>query len=313
MDAIDIAKKEGRNYASLRYVGKGLPSLLVWLNDTSDIRQMIDNDSLDLDEIWTYSATVQPDRSNAMIVCTTLNLNFLNTPPKSGSIQLSLDIKHDPSKIVSGSIAPGFYVEKHEYMQSLHNYDFDRLKNFDILHKDKAMTEFHLPIETSLLRKSKYDCWEDNSMKLTDCINNFIEYKLNCSLPWRSSKSQICSGAKKLQEFRNISLYISSSSDLINEIKARGCFKPNCVTTTWKQYYQESYDISNSLPNFSNIQMGILQTSHTIKKREILLVDYSNFIADCGAYLGLYLGASVLSLTDNVIIQMKKFRIWINK
>ena len=74
MEAIGNEKKFGRSHASLRYVGKGLPSLRVWLNDTSDIKLMIKNK--DLDEIWTYSATIQPDQSNAMIKCTTLNLHF---------------------------------------------------------------------------------------------------------------------------------------------------------------------------------------------------------------------------------------------
>ena len=115
MKAIENEKKVGRNLASLRYVGKGLPSLKVWLNDTSDIKRMIKNESLDLEEIWTYSATIQPDTGNALIICTTLNLHFLNTPPTSGSIQLMLDIKHDTAKILPGVIAPGFYVEEHEY------------------------------------------------------------------------------------------------------------------------------------------------------------------------------------------------------
>ena len=313
MQAINNEKKVGRNYASLRNHGKGIPVLKVWLNDTSDIRKMIKNEPLDLDEIWTYSATIQPDKSNAIIICTTLNLYFLNTPPPSGSIQLKLEMKHNTSKILPGIIAPGFYVEKHEYKQSLHNYDFDRLKNFQIFHVGKGLTELSLPIETKRLNKLNHDCFEDNSMKMTDCINNFIEHKLNCSLPWNKPKSQICSGAKKLQEFRNLSLYISSSLDLVNEIKARNCFKPNCVTTKWKPLYHESYDISKAKPNFSNIQMGILHTSYTIKEREILLADFSTFLTDCGAYLGLYLGASVLSITDILISQIKRFINWIKK
>ena len=54
-----------------------------------------------------------------------------------------------------------------------------------------------------------------------------------------------------------------------------------------------SYDASRSYIAHIKIPNG------TIKKRKILLVDYSNFIADGGAFLGLYLGASVLSLTDS--------------
>ena len=272
---------------------------------------MIKNESLDLEEIWTYSATIQPDTGNALIICTTLNLHFLNTPPTSGSIQLMLDIKHDTAKILPGVIAPGFYVEEHEYKQSRHNYDFDRLKNFQIMHIGKGRTELSLTVKSKLLNKPNFECFEDNSMKMTDCINDFIESKLDCSLPWNKPKSQICSGAKKLQEFKNLSLYISSSADLINEITDRKCFQPNCETTAWGTVYHENYDIGSEKANFSRIQIGISQTSYTIKKREILLADFSTFITDCGAYLGLYLGASVLSLTDVVINSLKRLKVFI--
>ena len=43
---------------------------------------------------------------------------------------------------------------------------------------------------------------------------------------------------------------------------------------------------------------GLPSNTYTIRRQEILLADFSTFVADCGSYLGLFLGASVLSITD---------------
>ena len=43
-----------------------------------------------------------------------------------------------------------------------------------------------------------------------------------------------------------------------------------------------------------------------LQRKEIRLADFSTFIADCGSYLGLFLGASILSLSDIGISLVKK-------
>ena len=43
-------------------------------------------------------------------------------------------------------------------------------------------------------------------------------------------------------------------------------------------------------------------------KQEIKLADMSNFIADCGPYLGLFFGASLLSLTDLIVSHLLRIQ-----
>ena len=43
-------------------------------------------------------------------------------------------------------------------------------------------------------------------------------------------------------------------------------------------------------------------------KDEIRLADFSTFMADCGSYLGLFLGASILSLSEIGVSLAKRLK-----
>ena len=43
-----------------------------------------------------------------------------------------------------------------------------------------------------------------------------------------------------------------------------------------------------------------------LQRQEVLLADFSTFVVDCGSYLGLFLGASILSLTDSALAYVVK-------
>ena len=83
----------------------------------------------------------------------------------------------------------GHYVEKHEHGQSQLNYRFDFLQNVEILNFDKGYTEFAKNIETLSLKKKNYDCYEDNSMQMKDCIDEYIAEEMGCNLPWNKPHS----------------------------------------------------------------------------------------------------------------------------
>ena len=138
-------------------------------------------------------------------------------------------------------------------------------------------------------------------MYFTDCIDEFYAQQLNCSLPWTSTyygRSK-CESAVELRKFREISDSITSQT-MIKQIKAKGCLKPNCKKTTWtKNTFDENWDSSNY--NRTELIIDLPYSAKVIVKQEIKLADVSTFIADCGSYLGLFLGGSVLSLTDLIV------------
>ena len=197
-------------------------------------------------------------------------------------------------------------MEKHEPGQSLLNYNFDFLQNFEIYHKFKGYTEVPTTIETVSIKKSTYDCYEDNSMKMTDCINEYIAEQLDCNLPWAKQHSgkdlEVCNGPEKLEMLRNISFHMTSDK-YKNGIKEKGCLKPNCVKKRWQKVFHEVWTPGD---NRTTIIQAVTDTATTLRRKEIRLADFSTFMADCGSYLGLFLGASILSLSDIGITFVKK-------
>ena len=109
-----------------------------------------------------------------------------------------------------------------------------------------------------------------------------------------------CSGSDKLKEFRKVYTQMTSRN---TTMKIAKCLKPNCKTYAWKKTYEDSF----AWPyNKTQMWFGLAHNTYTIRRTEILLADFSTFMADCGSFLGLYLGASVLSMTDILILYAKK-------
>ena len=212
--------------------------------------------------------------------------------------QISIMIAKDKE---SGPIS--HYILKHDFEQNHLSYNMDRSKSFGILHPHSGIAEYMTQTETILLKKVKYDCIEDNSLKFEDCINEFIEEELNCHVPWaKQTKFNECETETELESFRNLSFYMTSH-EIEDRITKKGCFKTNCKTMSWvKNQFFSTFDVSSG----TKFSLSIPFTSTVLVKKEILLADFSTFVADCGSYLGLFLGASVLSITDIIILFVKR-------
>ena len=188
----------------------------------------------------------------------------------------------------------------------MHNFDIDRSASFQIIKPGIGHHEYLTQTTTISLKTSRYDCMEDNTMQKKDCIDEFIAEKIHCRLPWMKNKdenSRICQSKKDLKAFRTVSYFITSPKMKI----VKECFKPNCKQTTWvKNQYQYVSDKKDDGINDAWLLLFIPSTAKVIQRKEIKLADFGTFMADCGSYLGLFLGASVLSLTDWLVIYTKQ-------
>ena len=250
-------------------------------------------------KVWNYFAMMQSEYLKPLIPCFTVNV-----PTLKHQLQESFKVR-----IYMFQTSPkGYYFTKDEKKQLRHNYEIDwNSESFEILRPQGGKFEYLLETQIVSVKRSKYDCYEDNSMYFTDCIDEFYAQQLNCSLPWTSTYGiSKCESAMELKKFRDISDSITSQT-MIEQIKAKGCLKPNCKKTTWtKNTFDENWDSSNY--NRTELIIDLPYSAKVIVKQEIKLADVSTFIADCGSYLGLFLGGSVLSLTDLIVAYIIRFK-----
>ena len=217
-----------------------------------------------------------------------LKLIFLYSlmPLKKGNQQIAITISDNVDWI---------YLTKHEYQQSQHNYQLDQSEGFEILSPDSYHIALLAQTETIHLKKGRYECCEDNSMNLKSCLDNFIAEQLKCYLPWTKSESQFvkCQTKEDLNAFRNLSFYMTST-EVTKLISRKGCFKPNCRVSKWTQNIIEKGEDKTH----TSVYFTIPSDTKVLQRNEVLLADLQTFVVDCGSYLGLFLGASVLSLTE---------------
>ncbi len=217
-------------------------------------------------------------------------------------------------------------LERHEQGQSNHNF----VKRWDVFNNVKKGVHLGLaiaPKKQVFINTQKHPCDEQNTQKKTKCTNNFIQSKLGCRLPWingtrgfnhkniivwiKSKYSnflgkkygRVCNEPIDLDNY--IKLFKELHTDkLKQEVADFGCTRVNCETYSWRydtvfeqsletipQYYQ---------PNVTSIQLTFQNTIPVEVTKQTLVYGFTNFVADFGGYLGLLLGASLLSIFDSV-------------
>ena len=183
------------------------------------------------------------------------------------------------------------YVQFHENGQSPYNHDFDYrqinwIKPGMVLH-----VVFGQSTEVQHLDKTGFSCIKDDTNKMPDCVNKYFSKKLGCILPWSTNPTEtICEGKDKFQQFKNLSMSILKPQ-IKKELNQAGCFVPNCYKRTW------DIKSTNVWPsqNFSRMSFSIFQNSKLTVKKEVTLYTFTNFFAEIGGYLGLFLGESIAS------------------
>ena len=189
-----------------------------------------------------------------------------------------------------------YFIELHESGQSQYNYDVD-VSRIEYLDKDSHVlyTMSGQQDVVKRLKKSNFNCHEDNSNKQASCLNNYYASKLNCTLPWVHANNQdhgdLCNGKDKFKEFKNLSMSIGGFG-ATNELYKKGCIISNCKLTSW------NIKSSTKVHNPIDATFPIFIFSHKTKvllRDEIELYTISSFFADIGGYLGLLLGESLIS------------------
>ena len=183
------------------------------------------------------------------------------------------------------------YVQFHENGQSPYNHDFDYRQIIWVEAGTELYVEFGQSTEIQHLDKSRHNCIKENTNKIPDCINKYLSKKLGCFLPWSTDPNgTICDGKDKFQELKNLSMSILKPQ-IKKELNQAGCFVPNCYKITWDV---KSTNVRAN-PNTTKMEFSIFHNSKLTVKKEFKVYTFTNFFAEIGGYLGLFLGESLAS------------------
>ncbi len=86
-----------------------------------------------------------------------------------------------------------------------------------------------------------------------------------------------------------------------------GCFRLSCKWVSWQNVQSNFFTSPNAAPtNTTVVQLRLQKSLLTTVYKHTLTYQVSNFIADFGGYLGLLLGASLISIYDDIVVGLEK-------
>ena len=108
-----------------------------------------------------------------------------------------------------------FLIEIHPKDQSLMNQRYS-WENLIYLRKEKFTSiTFKAEVFQSVKTKENF-CNEENSLKITNCYDNFYMLKLNCSFPWLKNKPRAQSFTSLMADLRQDINRVSPFSRSLN-------------------------------------------------------------------------------------------------
>ena len=153
------------------------------------------------------------------------------------------------------------------------------------------------------------NCDKENRQKDFDCINTFVSHEMSCNVPWLPDKSpekDLCTSAKQLEEFVQLKHEITMDTQALEDF---GCSKNNCVINKWSAkslikftpgVLENNPTVGSFVePNLTSIFIGMMSNEVDVKA-EYELYDVASFFSDIGGFMGLLLGASMLSLIETL-------------
>ncbi len=117
-------------------------------------------------------------------------------------------------------------------------------------------------------------------------------------MPSENGPPNVCDTIKDKDEFLKVLIEFHPQ-----ELLDFGCNKMNCITLNWDMILTASSELGDpgSIEKESIMSMAIQKSVPTTVMKHSLAYGFSNLVADFGGYLGLLLGASLLSIYDSGI------------
>ena len=113
------------------------------------------------------------------------------------------------------------------------------------------------------------------------------------------------------QDLDNFVVLLKSFSglEMKQEVAVFGCLLHNCAEYYWSlvaEHFVDYKELEIYQPKTSMLQFEFQKSGSSFTTREVVSYTLTNFVADIGGYLGLLLGASILSIYDYIILVVRK-------
>lgn len=176
-------------------------------------------------------------------------------------------------------------------------YNPDTMQDFSDIFGKTLLIELKYS-EHHRLPTKRFQCDENGSADPFNCLQTYLQEKLNCSFPWMKSENH---GTQciSVQDLFNLTQDILMRNQTIeNELKQTSCWITNCIDKRWSSRYSREKTNDN---NRTIIELFLDASGSAEIWQENRLYGLTNFIADFGGYLGLFLGFSILSMIEGMI------------
>ena len=192
-----------------------------------------------------------------------------------------------------------FFHEKGQFWPRLDMFTFGQDKPVSVSRNDEMIISFKIKVENHI-KDSNNDCEDDDDYSLTDCLLNFARTSTNCTMDFVHFKGS-CSKDSFNDYFK---LLVGLKHDQQSEIMRKTGCKRKCNVV--KYYLTVENKKIMWRPDWAS-EVYVQPESSTIKKiHEIYSFDENSLVSSIGGYLGLFLGWSVLSLTEAITLMAFK-------
>lgn len=217
--------------------------------------------------------------------------------------------------------ATDMFIKIHERQQLIPTFDLHQGSDLIIINakelgatrNSSAFLLYELSRQKIMLKSTKeYQCMENNNQLYKACIDQYIQSKMRCSLPWvmpsrrRTEQKPSCISSEDAQHFMNVSTATLGGLSL-RRIKAiTGCIN-NC------DYYEYSTKLRVKKRQITGSGRQMVFIAFSLTKQEfkveteVYTYDGNSFIADVGGFLGLLLGMGILNIYDLAMKWVEEF------
>ena len=242
------------------------------ITELDNASALAENFNVKPEDIWSYGFCPYFEGTNKQLrPCATITLDS----SLSSRLNAILNIQ-----LAFGFGAKKYKMELHSPGQSNHNYKWNYLEGSKYISLFDGLKIISGTVQTTSLKRASYDCYEDNSMQKTECINEFIEFALGCRLPWLNTRLdfEYCSGSEAMSHYVNLYETILTNDTMISH-----CLKPNCVKITWIEPFVKNWENPGRVK--ASVAFTLPSNSFTIKRQELLLFTFYTFLSDIVSYL----------------------------